>query len=403
MKTQPMQCARLWKLEMLRGLSAVAVLVCHFAVIFPALGASEVRNAVANWGVTAVVIFFVLSGAVIRLSVERAGFSTASFLWRRGVRILPLYFLAVAVSVALDPHSADATHIGGHLLFVATLPGWISPTFSSNPVLWSLSYEMFFYVLYALLGGPRPRGEKIGGALAAVCGALLCMKPSMPGWLAHWASMFAFYGVWMAGYLFVKHRGFFVIGVLPASLMAGCIPMLARSSILGGYPDYGQSLLVGLATSFLLAAWVGESSEMPRIRRGWFVSFAFYAVCTVVFLLLTQSRLHASIIYMAFPWFVLAGAWSLQQCRGVERLAPLAVWLGMISYALYLFHYPVFYAAAKISGDNSWLVAAAALVAIFLLSHFLEYSWQPRVAKWLSRCAPQRSQVGSQPAKNASA
>jgi len=375
---------------MLRGLSAVAVLVCHFSINFPEVGASELRNAVSNWGVTAVVIFFVLSGAVIRISVEHSGFSRASFLWRRGVRILPLYLLAVAASVALDPASAETKALGGHVFFVATLPGWIAPTFASNPVLWSLSYEIFFYVLYALLGGPVARAEKIGVSLAAVCGVLLCTNPSMPGWIAHWVSMFAFYGVWMAGYLFVKRRSFFGIGVLPASLMAGCIPMLARSSISGGYPDYAQSLLVALAIGFLLVVWTNEASAKKERNGGWLLSLAFYAACTGLFLLLTRSRLHANAIYMLFPWLVLAGAWALQQCKASERLAPMAVWLGMISYALYLFHYPVFYGTAKIVGTSNWLVAIAAVCLVFLLSHVLEYSFQPRVAKWLRKYAPSR-------------
>ncbi len=392
-KTQLIQGGRLWKLEMLRGLSALAVLICHFALNFPELGASELKNAVSNWGVTAVVIFFVLSGAVIRLSVERSGFSRASFLWRRGVRILPLYLLAVAASVAFYPSPAEAKAVGGHLLFVATLPGWIAPTFKSNPVLWSLSYEMFFYLLYAALGGPKSSSEKVGFALAAASGLMICAKPSLSGWAAHWTSMFAFYGVWMAGYMSVKHRRSLVIGVLPASFMAGCIPMLARSSILGGYPDYAQSLLVALAIGLLLAVLTGEASVKKAARVGWLISIAFYAMCAITFLLLTKSRLHANVIYMVFPWLVLAVAWALQQCRATERLAPMAVWLGMISYALYLFHYPVFYGTANLFGPSNWLLAGLAVVFVFLLSHILEYSLQPRIAKWLSKYTP----VGANP------
>jgi peptidoglycan/LPS O-acetylase OafA/YrhL len=383
--------SRLWKLELLRGLSAVAVLLWHFRLNFPAFGGSELWNAVSSWGTTAVVVFFVLSGAVIRLSVERSGFSRVSFLRKRAVRILPLYLLAVGLTVMVDPAAASVATIGGHLCFVATLPAWIAPTFEANPVLWSLSYEMAFYLIYALLGGPKRSAEIAGVALAAVSGIAVCAQWPLSGWVGHVNNMFAFYGVWLCGYMAAKQSRVLTIGLLPSVLMAGCIPMLSRSTITGGYPDYGQSLLVGVAILFLLAEWVNVNAQRKTSLGSMGAAFVFYLSCLVLFLFLTKSRFHANVVYALFPLIAVFGAWLLEKWGAAHRLAPFAVWLGAVSYALYLFHYPIFYAARKISGPDSLVGAAIAVAVVFAFSHILEHRFQPTVARWFSSNSPKRA------------
>jgi peptidoglycan/LPS O-acetylase OafA/YrhL len=197
---------KLWTLELIRGLAALAVVVCHFFLNFPEIGRSELRNAVANWGVTAVVVFFVLSGAVIRISIERSGFSFGKFMRKRIIRIVPLYFLAILLTLMIEPRPFLPEKLVGHLAFTATVQGWITPTYTSNPVLWSLSYEMGFYLIFALLQHFFRKADWVGWGLAACAGTSFFLLHDLAGPWEHLRTLFACYGVWLIGYESLRYQ-----------------------------------------------------------------------------------------------------------------------------------------------------------------------------------------------------
>lgn len=377
--------SRLWKLELLRGLAAVAVVVWHFALIFPDLGKSELRNAVASWGITSVFIFFVLSGAVICLSTERGGFGVVSFLWRRALRIVPLYLLALLLTVAVDPAPFSASKVAGHCFFGATLPGWIVPTFEFNPVLWTLSYEMSFYFIFAIMRGPQKFGLLVGTLLALTAGASVFWPVSLPPWVEHVRSVFAFYGVWLIGYFAVKFRWRLPFSAASALFTAGCIPMMARATVNGGYPDYGQAMLIGFVLAPLLATWVPRGSELGNRQATWVWTAVIYLVCLILFLMLSRSRLHASVLYALFPFVVLGAGLLWSKLRAPKQLVAFAGWLGLISYALYLFHYPIFAVTRQLFGPENGLAALAALFLVFAVAYVAEAKLQPAIARAFKR------------------
>jgi peptidoglycan/LPS O-acetylase OafA/YrhL len=379
---------KIWPLELLRGAAALLVVIGHFAGVFPEIGRSSFREALSNWGVNAVIVFFVLSGAVIRLSVEKHPFETGLFLRRRFVRLVPLYLLAIAYSVMAETAPINPTALWGNLTFTATLPGWIAPTFESNPVLWSLSYEMAFYVVFALLRGPARYGEYTSVGLAVIAGVALSLNHDLPNWLLHLRSTLAFYGVWLAGYWAIKSRRICTLGFPLALAIAACATMVARSSITGGYPDYGQSVLLALLFAPLVCVLSGQNTPSAGIGQSWMFASATYASCLVLFLARSQSRLHAAVLFVVFPFVALAALGVMRKYPLPPLLPPFSLWLGSISYALYLFHYPTFFTVKRWFGESDVIPALVSVIAVGTAAHLLEFKFQPLAARWVNRLFP---------------
>ncbi|MDX1931996.1 MAG: acyltransferase [Capsulimonadales bacterium] len=120
-------------------------------------------NFIPATGFLGVDLFFFLSGFCLTLPYARHRFESAPeptvrhFLMRRAAKILPSYWLTVAVTFFLLPHpnvTADRLpfHLLTHLLFVHN---WFFETGinSIHGVFWSLAVEVQFYALFPLLIG----------------------------------------------------------------------------------------------------------------------------------------------------------------------------------------------------------------------------------------------------------
>ena len=173
--------SRLAWLDVLRGLAALAVVFNHFGYFVP----SAVKGPVYQWinpGDYGVFVFFLISGYIVPASLERKG-SVRTFWVSRLFRLYPLYLLAVAIAVALytvhvgglrgegaDPETSILSQM---LMMSNVLAGQNLPN-----VVWSLSYEMIFYLLLTALFMARvhrhsSRFALAFGTAAVVLGGLL--------------------------------------------------------------------------------------------------------------------------------------------------------------------------------------------------------------------------------------
>ncbi|WP_420381637.1 acyltransferase family protein [Novosphingobium sp.] len=161
---------RLDALQVLRAVAALAVVVfhCHW-------------TGVASFGVE---LFFVISGFVI---CHAAAQDPRHFLLKRIARVVPLYWLATLGVFALAtvaPSLLSSTQVSG-LNLVRSLVFWpyLRADGAWMPLLflgWTLNYEAFFYVVFALCLGVSAR---LAPYLAT---AALVLIASLHGAAMHW-------------------------------------------------------------------------------------------------------------------------------------------------------------------------------------------------------------------------
>jgi exopolysaccharide production protein ExoZ len=146
-------------IQALRGIAALMVVVHHSTFVWV-----EHFLGYVWWnGAAGVDIFFIISGLVMSLTADgkESGVGAAGkFLERRVIRIVPLYWilsLATLCKVYILAHHSSlqnhAHHAGLTTSFVVRSFLLIPPTGGQHPLLgqgWTLSYEMFFYLLFAL-------------------------------------------------------------------------------------------------------------------------------------------------------------------------------------------------------------------------------------------------------------
>jgi peptidoglycan/LPS O-acetylase OafA/YrhL len=126
-----------------RGISIALVLLGHLFPIGPK--SWQMNGSVASTGMA---IFFILSGFLITSLLLRNQ-NIKHFLIRRFLRIIPLAWLALIVS--LLAFQADKQLYLPHLLFYANLDPIALTEYTSH--FWSLCVEMQFYIAIALLVG----------------------------------------------------------------------------------------------------------------------------------------------------------------------------------------------------------------------------------------------------------
>ncbi|MFF7144684.1 acyltransferase family protein [Streptomyces nodosus] len=163
-------------LDGLRGLAALYVVLFHcWLYTFPGYPDSSAPAwlDVLMFGRVAVVFFLVLSGFSLAISPARHGWRSegvAPFLRRRAWRILPPYWAALAMSLAISWFVVPASHYGpptGASILVYGLVAqdmFTAPT--PNGAFWSIGVETELYLLFPLLLFVRRR---FSAAVLAVC------------------------------------------------------------------------------------------------------------------------------------------------------------------------------------------------------------------------------------------
>ena len=333
-------------LDLVRGLSALAVLFEHWRMLFfvsyPNILSHRWLFALPytlfSAGHQAVVVFFVLSGYLVSGSIFRmlkqGRWSWQTYGLHRLVRLWVVLIPWLVLTVLWDQigmhlHSASATalYLGqsgdrivrdvhatsgigaffGNLFFLQTIH--VSP-FGSDQALWSLSNEFWYYVLFPLgllcLRGGTGLFSRIGSGILFVCVAFfvggnilsmfpiwlfgtvlaLCPAPKL-GWRARW----------IAAALYVP--------IFFATARLGAIPLL--------YRDY----ILGVSTFGLLWAFLSAQSAAADGDSG--VRFSR-----------TLARFSYTLYVVHMPLLVLFAALLVTPQRWVPTAAHVAIGVSLL-------------------------------------------------------------------------
>lgn len=301
---------RIREIDGLRAIAALAVVSCHYFTWIKYSGAQYL------W--LGVDLFFVISGFLITsilLGLKSNPGYFRTFYGRRAFRIFPPYFFVLAIYLTYSLAIRQAGSVG---LWMKYFFYYASLLFSSNhqygidqltyvglSVLWSLSVEELFYICWA--PAIRLIERKYFGALLA---GIIIAAPVLR-WALHshsQAGIFTFY-CRMDGLAF---------GSLVAFIVNARRRSPASFAAFDRICDYAVLLSGAIAVAFFAVA--GPDYQKPRVTvPGITIADLFFA--TLVYYLVRHSG-ERSLPLRAF------------------RVRPLRS-IGMVSYSLYLVHFPL--------------------------------------------------------------
>lgn len=277
-------------IQILRAVAAIAVLFFHLEreISGSRPGAFGTTFVDVAWlGQVGVDIFFVISGFIMYFvhyqDFAKLGMSGQFFL-RRLIRIVPSYWLLTTITVAglvflpelFNSRTPDWAWITASYLFVP----WQAPAGDISPPVgpgWTLNYEMYFYVIFALLLlVPRRIALPVMTVFmtaSAVLGVILQPQVPMLGLMTSALLIEFLCGIWLA-WAFVTGitlRGpVLVLLTLAAVAVFATGPMVYVDGDLATWwrlPFFGLPAATIVATVLLRAGLQDEVRQPGLLRR----------------------------------------------------------------------------------------------------------------------------------------
>jgi peptidoglycan/LPS O-acetylase OafA/YrhL len=298
-------------LDGMRALAVLAIIAFHLNSLW------------ARGAFLGVDLFFVLSGFLITtlLIIEwhRNGrIALAAFWGRRARRLLPalmlvLVLVAVFTRLEIDPWNRAAIRgdgiaslfYVGNWRFIAEKQGYFSLFSAPSPLrhMWSLAIEEQFYLVWPLVVFATMRLARGSlRALAVVCSVGIVASIAVMSWL---------YG--------------------PGEPLRAYYGTDARA----------HTILLGALLAIVLLTWTPGAAARRRVA--WAGALALGAIFWVWHVANgTSARYYhgGSALYAVLACIAIAGALQPGFVQRALSWAPL-VWIGRISYGLYLFHWPI--------------------------------------------------------------
>ncbi|PZU93771.1 MAG: hypothetical protein DCE90_15890 [Pseudanabaena sp.] len=381
-----------YALDGLRGIAALWVAYAHIfffnfkidPAYHPTLPIGYFFNA-AHGGV---LIFFALSGYVIGLT-NRLPFSQTNairYVLRRFIRLYPIYVLAIILGTLSYPVDTWKTIVGSFFFLQVAVSGLIQ----GNGVLWTLNYEVVYYLVFLAVWYFRPKVIPL-----MFCSLVIaCVFPFIPaipsiisGYAAGW--IFWLFGLWLAW-------------KKPRSEEIRKFPLVAY-------------MLIFIATDKLsIVKTLLEALELTKLNLAQIniTDFVYLPLCLLLFSALTQRRIpcvrwlnaiaialplaHTTYLlvigqqYALFGGFHLALGIALWGWRSSPDIFHKFTFFGSISYGVYVLHMPImnfmsyvpFFSGSVFSFIVRVLIWAGLTIGI---SYLLELKLQPIIKNWFQQ------------------
>ena len=381
---------RLDSLEFLRAACALVVLFNHLYVETRGLPQHAPLVALASFSSEAVIGFFVLSGCVI----SRQSYSDSGrYLQARLVRLLPIYFLLLGFSV-LAMWACGVSVETGHLLATALFADslYADTLFPLRFFIpsWSLAYELYYYVAFAaILAWPRLVLPLFAASIAVGLAMYFVTPTSQAASAAEHA--FSFFCMWLAGVIVTgvaRRRHAIAVPTAAWLFMIGiCLSRVPLSEP----SKFDFIRLLGFSAGFACLVWSLVSESKETAARTFELGLLSRLVVSALVLayLFRFSTSHLSMELVVSAGLAVFTVAPRAMCEAIARLArpitPFMVYVGGLSYALYLVHYPLIQ-TLNILSPLPAIVDVAIVAGLSLgLAHLLDYKFQPWVRARLMR------------------
>lgn len=338
------------QLDGIRGFAAIYVVMYHF-IISSQISVNKFIHLLFSFGQEAVMLFFVLSGFVIYLSVYQITKLQFQYYWiRRFRRIYFPFTIAIILSIIiawwngnLEKNFAWDNLVGNFLMlqdYAETKPGtWFNP-FLGNLPLWSLSYEWWFYMLfypiYTSFLFKHPQRLYIICFLSTSAYLIYMLIPNQI------ALFLSYFIIWWCGVeaadIYINQRHFSWRNMTPIYC---CLLLMSALSL----------------TKVL---------TYPEIKFGYYPFLMFRHFFSV------------------FLFLIIGLIWYQRKLIYFRQTMGLFTGIAALSYGLYIFHFPILNRWQLSSYiPNFWLEYVIKFTIIIGLSYLVEIKLQPLVNKLL--------------------
>jgi exopolysaccharide production protein ExoZ len=295
-RAPPNSAPQVRSIQYLRAVAAMMVVTFH-------IGASFGHD--FAFGIAGVDLFFVISGFIMWMVTRQAEANAPDFLLRRLLRIAPLYWLItlfVAFAAHALPHwfpmdKPSFAHVALSMLFVPHL-SQLGQDFPLVGQGWTLTYEMFFYIVFAatlaaferaqfyalasvlvgcvLLGAVLNPASPIGKTytsplllefLFGVCACRLWLVgKALPIWASWLAIGAGFAGIALATLGAIRPPEPWLIGVPALAIVCGAVSLERRGALFQSraFAFFGDASYALYLTHFLVV--VGVSVLAARLN-----------------------------------------------------------------------------------------------------------------------------------------
>jgi peptidoglycan/LPS O-acetylase OafA/YrhL len=334
-------------IESLRGIAVLSVLFFHYNVFN------------LHGGFIGVDIFFVLSGYLITLIIlnEKESFSYLKFYERRVRRLLPAFYLMLAVVafscyIILLPYDLKITGISiasssfflSNLWFFKSTGGYFDIPSSNLPLLhtWSLAIEEQYYLLYP-------------------------------------------------GFIILLHRSFSKRNIFKILLCLLIVSLLVSQLTLNHNHNFSFYLTPSRAWELLLGG-LFALDFLPTPQKKYVINFFPFlglVLITVAIINFSESTtfpgINALLPCIGTALILFASPEKAVVNRYLSNMIIMRLF-GKISYSLYLWHWPIFvlaqyYLMRNMNNKEKWVCIFISLIMAFFSFKYIETPFQKKISR----------------------
>lgn len=383
-------------LEAIRGVASMSVALYHMIsmphLLNPGYHPQEGILSFLFPSETSVLIFFVLSGYVIgltnpqKLSDKQSIFT---YLKKRWVRLYPIYFVVILLTVLVKPN--DMTTIMGNFFFLQVI---IFPVVAGNGALWSLTFEVVYYLVFIILSNLNIKKVLLGLVLYILLVSILpiTIHPlliAFPVGLLFWLS-----GLCIAYYLPKSNSN------IPINRVFGLVFLLISIRYFRPLYDYLHTQVitheiwyynvcslsdVALLPFCALSIIVASGHKFRYLRLLETVVFASIVIGIIMSIKQINAVKGLALLFTIVGLFLY---YLPQQIKLLNYPFKLLHFTGSISYGIYVIHFPLLWLMPLLPLPTGTIYSLALRLVVFLtlvvLSAFLlEKVYQPYMRKLL--------------------
>ncbi len=327
-------------IDILRGISIILVVLYHLKLEL--FGVQVLPG-----GYLGVDIFFVISGylitSILHINLKKNNFSFKEFFIRRFIRIFPVYVLVIIITLLasffllvpnqlyeLSRSSVSSLFFFSNIFFWRFLNDYYNPDAIFNPLLhtWSLGIEIQFYIFFSII----------------------------------FFILFKFTNR-------LKFSLFFL----------GCSSFIV--SIIFSYiePQINFFGFQSRIWEFLLGSFIFFFKSKIKLHIGKFLKYSIYFLILIFSIYFDENSRHPS--YTTLIFLILVCIIILDSTNNKNNIFDkFLLFFGLISYSLYLWHYPILSLSERIF-FNQTLGTKLFLILLSIITSFISYNFLEKKIK----------------------